>query len=230
MKTIPIVAAVILTSSLTGCGGGSGGATQAAQVLSFPLQAGYKSLIANGTSKNFSVSGSCTGSGNKTASPASTAATFEGLPALSSTSTLTMTLTNCTPASSAQTFTSYVDSNYAPLGFNSVGVNYGVFLTPPSIPASVSVGATATIGTETLYTDSTKKIGKGTQVLSYVVQADTSSTAIINLISKIFNQSGTLTATGQDLYRIDATGVLTPISSDIQYANGSTTHLVMTYN
>ncbi len=139
-------------------------------------------------------------------------------------------MTNCTPASTAQTFTSYVDSNYVPLGFNSAGINYGVYLTPPSIPTSVVVGATGIIGTENLYTDSTKATANGTEVLSYVVQADTSNTAIINFIAKNYNQAGVLTATEQNLYRIDTTGKLTPISDDVQYSNGSTLHLVITYN
>lgn len=221
---------VILASAVAGCGGGGSGSTPVTQILSFPLQAGYKALISSGLSKTFSVSGTCTGSGSKTVAPATTSATFEGATALSSTATLTMSLTNCTPASTAQTFTSYVDANYAPLGFNSPGVNYGVYLIPAIVPVTVSVGATATIGTETLYADSTKKVLNGTQVLSYTVQADTSSTAIINLIAKNYNAAGTLTATEQDLYRVSATGALTPISADIQYANGSTTHLLLTYN
>lgn len=232
MKKIAIgAAAVILASALSGCGGGgSGGSVQAPTVVtSFPLQAGYKALAASGLQKDFTVSGTCGGSGRKTVSPASTAATFEGKSALASTVTLTMNLTNCTPASTAQSFTTYADSNYVPLGFNSVGVNYGVYLTPPTIPTSVSVGATAIIGTENLYTNSTKTTSNGTQVLSYVVQADTSNTAIITLIAKIFNSSGTLTATEQDSYRIDAAGTLTPLTVDIQSANGSTTHLVLTY-
>lgn len=224
----------VAASLLSGCGGGGGGgavsAAPAASITSFPLQTGYKALIANGFSKSFTVSGGCTGSGTKTLAPATTAATFEGHVALSSTVTGTLSLTNCTPASAAQTSTTYVDTNYVPLGFNSVGVNYGVYLTPPTIPATVSVGGTAAMGTENLYTDSTKTTSNGTQSLSYVVEADTSTTAIVNLIGKIFNAAGTLTATEQDLYRIDANGTLTPISTDIQYANGSTIHLVLTYN
>jgi hypothetical protein len=219
---------------LASCGGGGGGdsaaTTPPASTLSFPLQSAYKTLIANGLTKTFTVSGSCSGSGSKTSAPAATAATFEGVAALSAVGTLTMLLSNCTPASIAQTYTGYFDSNYVPLGHNSVGVNYGVYLTPTSIPTSVTVGGTGVYGTETLYTNSTKATGNGSIVQSYVVEADTSTTAIVNLISKIYNAAGTLTATEQDRYRIAAVGALTPVSADIQYANGSTTHLVVTYN
>jgi hypothetical protein len=65
--------------------------------------------------------------------------------------------------------------------------------------------------------------------LSYVVEADTSTTAIVNLIAKSYNAAGTLIATEQDRYRITSTGALTPTSIDIQAANGSTTHLVFTF-
>lgn len=227
----------LLLVGLVGCGGGGGGdstpATPAGPVAStsaFALQSAYKALVASGLTKTFTVSGTCSGSGTKTSAAATTAATFEGKPALSAVGTLTMSLSSsCTPASTAQTYTAYFDSNYVPLGVNSVGVNYGVYLTPPTMPTSVKVGDTAIIGTETLYTDSTKATGNGTVAQSYVIEADTSATAIVNLISKVYNAAGTLTATEQSRYTITAVGALTPISTDLQYANGSTTHIVLTY-
>ncbi len=211
INQLKVLAAFLFAVSIAGCGGGSGGGTvQAASAPSFPLQAGYKSLVANGLAKTFSISGTCAGSGSKTAAPATTATTFNGVAALSSAITISMSLTNCTPASVAQTSTSYVDSNYVPLGDNSAGAGYGVFLAPLSIPASVSVGDTATVGTENWYTNSTKTTASGVDVMSYVVQSDTPSTAIIDLISKSYNAAGALTSTEQDYYRIDSTGALTP--------------------
>jgi len=230
-----ITLTLLASALLTACGGGGGGGAATptgpvASTLSFPLQSARNTLIANGLTKTFTVSGTCSGTGSKTSAPAATAATFEGIAALSAVGTITMSLSNCTPASTAQTSTFYFDSSYVSLGFNSVGVNYGVYLTPPIIPTSVTVGGTAIVGTETLYTDSTKATGNGRIDSSYVVEADTSTTAIVNLISKIYNAGGTLTATEQDRYRISAVGALTPISADIQYANGSSTHLILTYN
>lgn len=231
-KTILTLA--LSTAFLAACGGGGGGDTPpatgpAAATLSFPMQSGYKALVASGLAKSFTISGTCSGSGSKSSSPATTAATFEGVVGFSATSTVTINFSNCTPASIAATSTVYFDTNYDPRGFNTVGVNYGVYLTPIVVPASVTVGGTGTLGTQTLYTDSTKATGNGSVVLSYVVEADTSTTAIVNLIAKIYNATGTLTATEQDRYRITATGTLTPTSIDIQYANGSTNHLVFTF-
>ena len=226
---IKTIATVISTATLVACGGGGGGGSTGGgtSTLSFPIQTGYRALIANGLSKTFTVSGSCTGTGSKTAAAANTAATFEGKAAFSSVATLIMTL--AAPCNSiAQTYTSYVDTNYVPVGMNSVGVNYGVYLTAPVIPTSVKVGDTGIIGTENLYKNSTKSVSNGTTVSSYVVTADTASTALVNLIGKIYDASSALTATEQDIYRIDSTGTLTPISTDILYSTG--THIVLTYN
>jgi hypothetical protein len=229
-------AAIALSVSLlllSACGGGGGGTPTptgpVTSTLSFPLQTGYRTLIANGAANNFTISGTCGGSGSHTVGGANTPATFEGAAGLSAASTWTMNFTGCTPSSTAATSTTYYDSNYVPRGFSSVGSNYGVYLTAPTIPSTIMVGNTGTIGTQTLYTNSTKTVGNGTSVVSYVVEADTATTAIINLIDRSYNASGTLIATEQDRYRIDSAGNLTPVSADIQYANTSTTHLVFTF-
>lgn len=235
MKYKAILAATFGASFLVGCGGGGSESTTVlsgpvTSTLSFPVLSGYKAMVANGLSKSFTVTGTCTGSGTKSSSPAATAATFEGLAGLSATSTLTMSLTGagCTP-SIAQSSTSYFDNTYLPRGIDSVGVNYGVFLTAPALPATAVVGSTGLIGTLTLYTSNTKLTGNGRIDSSYVVEADAANTGIFNLISKSYNAAGTLTSTEQDRYRIASSGALTPISIDIQYANTSTAHLLLTF-
>ncbi len=65
--------------------------------------------------------------------------------------------------------------------------------------------------------------------MSYVVEADTATTAIINLVTTVYSATGTLTGTEQDRYRITSTGALTPVTTDIQYAGASLMHLVLTY-
>jgi hypothetical protein len=140
-----------------------------------------------------------------------------------------MNLTACSLSSIAVTSTSYYDSNYIPRGSYSVGVNYGVYLTAPFIPSTVMVGNTGTIGTETLYTSSSKTVGNGFIASSYVIEPDTANTAIVNLVGRIYNSNGVLTATEQDRFRIDSSGTLTPVSVDLQYSNTSTAHLVLTY-
>lgn len=195
IKAALIFSVNIVLLAACGGGGGSGQTGPVASTLSFPLQAGYRALTANGSSNNFTISGTCNGSGTRTVGAANTTTTFEGLPALSAASTLTLRFVDCTPSSVASTSTNYYDANLIPRGFSSVGVNYGVYLTAPTIPSTVMVGNTGIIGTETLYTNSTKSIRNGIITSSYVVEPDTANTAIINLVGRIYNSSGTLTST-----------------------------------
>ena len=232
---------VLLSTLLIGCGGGGGGGGSAAQsgpvvsTLSFPLQTAQKTLAANGLTRSFAVSitavsattgttVTCSGSGNTSDSPAATAATFEGSQALSAVSTITMIMsasTGCNAVTDTTTTTLYYDGNYVPLGTAIVGGDYGVYSTPPSVPASVNVNDTGIIGTENLYTNSTKATPNGSRAISFIVEPDTSTTAIVNLISKYSDAAGAATGTEQSRYRITALGALTPISSDIQFTNGN---------
>ena len=232
MKAIKTIVGVFLVALLSACGGGGGGGAVVASgpvtsTLSFPLQSALSAYVAAGASKSFTISGTCSGSASLTQAAASGGATFEGVSGrLSAVRTFTINFTNCTPSSSASTSTLYYDTNYVPLGSSTVGTNYGVYLTPPTVLPSVMVGSTGIIGTQTLYTDSTKAVAAGRTDVSYVVEADTANTAIVNLIGKVYNASGVLTATGQDRYRIGSTGAPTLISIDVQYANGSTNRLI----
>ena len=232
MKKIKlIVASSISVAILTACGGGGGdapAATAAQATTSFPLQSGYKARIAGGSSENFNITGDCSGTAAiATAKPIS--ASFEGTSGLSTTTTATINFTNCTPASNAVTSTAFFDTNYNPLGSSIAGVEYGKFLTvPDALPTSVKVGDTAVFGTETIYTDSTKQVSTGQRIRSYVIEADTASTAIANLITKGFNASNQLLFTQQSRYRMAADGTLTISSLDVQYSTTSANHFVYT--
>jgi len=193
---------------------------------------------ATGESRNFTAtqtgSVSCSGTGNITVAPASTSTTFDITPthtvaAVSAVETLTLNWTNCLPASNSTTATGYyTPGTYVPLGFNSVGANYGAYLTAPTIPTTVTVGGTGIMGTENLYTDSTEVTSNGRIDVSYVVTADTVSTAIVTIINKEYDASSTLFFTELDAWRITTSGVATRISTTVQYASG--TNIVWTYN
>ena len=221
--------ALAISLLLTACGGGGGGGASSpvASINTFDLRAGHSRLAASGFTKTLAVSGTCTGSFSLTSGPATTNTTFEGIAALSRSAVVSLNVSNCNPASSVGTTTSYFDSNYVPLGYEIVGGDYGVWTSTPSLPTAARVGDVAVVGTINKYTNSTKSTSSGRQENSYVIEADTANTAIANLISKHYNASNVLTSTEQDRYRVAADGSLTLISIDIQYANGSTTHLVM---
>jgi hypothetical protein len=226
--TAIVTAAVVLSA----CGGGGDGTpdpvAQASSTLDFPLQSGYKKRIATGSSDNYQISGTCAGSATQTASTPS-AASFESTTGVSVTQTVTLQLTNCTPASSASTSVSYYDTNYSALGSATSGGAYAVVSgTPPQLPATVKVGDTSIFSTLNVYSNNTKATVTGQRILSYVVQPDTATTAIINLIAKEFNSSNQLLFTQQTRYRISPDGTLTPINIDVQYSTTNTNHLVYT--
>ena len=228
MKLHRLIVGLCLAALFSACGGGGSDSTPATgpvtSTLSFPLKSAYSTLVANGYTKSYDVSGSCKGFASEITAPATGGQTFEGVTVPWSTAlTLTISLTTCTPPSITATVTAYYDNDYTPLGFSSNGV-HSVYLPTPSIPPSIMVGDTGTIGTATNFTDSSKITRAGKTVVSYVVEPDTASTAIVNLIFKTFDTSDNLTSTEQDRYRISATGALAPVSKDTLTA---TTHLIL---
>lgn len=235
MKSLKSLFTIGALLALAGCGGGGGGSSASnstettASTATFPLRSGYQALVGQSEVNSFSISGTCTGTATETRS-AATAATFEGIPGVSTTTTLTGTYSNCTPASFAGTSISYYDTNYKPLGSEVPGTDYAVYSTSNDLPTSVKVGDTAQFATVDVYSSSTKQVRNGTRVLSYTVEADSNSTAIVNLIAKGYNASNQLLYTQQSRYRINTSGQLSIVSRDIQYSTTSTSHMVWTKN
>ena len=224
---IIICMAVILTLLLSGCGGGGGTAGPVTSTLSFPLQSGMRASIENASSTNYTVSGTCNGTASIVSStPVS--ATFEGVSGLFATTTTIFNFTDCSPATVASASTDYFDTNYIPLGAVDADGSYSVYSAPASIPVSVKVGDAGTIGTQNNYSDNTKITATGHDVISYAIEPDTASTAIVNMINKSYDSVGMLTSTEQDRYRISSDGTLSFIASDIQFADGTTFHLTFT--
>ena len=101
---------------------------------------------------------------------------------------------------------------------------------PTPIPASVRVGDTAQISVLNVYTDSTKSTLHSRHEMSYIIEQDTASTALFNLITKAYGAQNLLIATQQTRFRIASDGSLSLISIDLQYSAPSMMHLVMTKN
>jgi hypothetical protein len=102
-----------------------------------------------------------------------------------------------------------------------IGGNYASYTTPPSLPSTAKVGDVFVVGTLNEYTNSTKTTSTGRDDTTLVMEADTPTTAIANLITNSYNASGTLTSTSQARYTVAADGLLRPISVDILYSNGT---------
>lgn len=233
-----VLLSALLLGLLTACGGGGsdGASGPVASTLSFPLRQGVNTITANGesvtltaigTSATQATDGLCSGTYSFTESPANTSTTFRGQSALSANSSSSISFTNCTPASTAGTSTYYYDTNYVPLGsVNTSSGRMGLWQTAPNIPTTVRVNDVIIVGTKNYFTNTSGSTNDGRCDESFVVEADTSTTAVIKQISKCYNTSNQLTSTTQGRSRIDASGTRTRLSIDIQYATTSTTHLV----
>ena len=240
-RTISFVSISVAIALLSGCGGGGGSNGPVISTDLFPMAQAYAVQAVAGRNSNFIATQGgmtfCSGSGNITDAPATTSTPFNitptssSVPAVSAAETLTVNWTNCIPPSTTVPVTLYyTPTTFVPLGMtgtNSPGGNYGAYLTAATIPATVTVGASGVIGTENLYTDKTETTSSGRIDGSYVVTADTASTAIITLIGNQYDATSTLTLTKQDAWRITATGGLTPITTNIQLTNGN--DIVFTY-
>lgn len=230
-----VVSAIVLAcASLAGCGGGGGGSATAtaatgpvASTKAFPVASAMKALLAAGMNKNFSVSGTCAGTANFSQLPPASGASFEGASGLQTVlQTVSMTVTNCSLSNAVSSEIVYLDSNYELLG-SKLNSSYVVSLPPYTWPASATVGTTGSIGTQIIYRDSTKTVPTGRHVVSYVVEPDTADTAIVNIVSKTYDASNTLTSTEQDRYRVAATGALDLISAETLLEGSSAAHLVL---
>lgn len=234
MHMNPVVKVVLLSClslGIAGCGGGGGniggGSTgPVISTLSFPLQSGMKEFVKQGFSTDFSVSGTCKGSARTSSSTPATA-TFRSTAALAVWNSVSMTFQNCAPTYQYISSTHYYDSNYDLLGIVDQTGNYGLYTGPQNIPASVKVGDTGLIGTIE-FKDPTQTFLVGHDDISYTIEPDTANTAIVNIVDKSYDVNGTLLGTEQDRYRIKADGTMIMVSIDLQLANGSTTHLVLT--
>jgi hypothetical protein len=201
----------------------SSGTTTSAST--FPFQNAARLLWANGIEKSMTLSGTCSGTGWWIETPATTAATFEGVAGYSATRTRYVVFANsslafCLPSLRTSVETRYYDQNYMLLGYNRIGGYYYVIPVPLNIPATVTVGGSDTIGSVYAYTNSTKTFMVQRIDMSYVIEADTSNSAIVNVKLKTYDLSNTLIYSEQDRYRITASGALTLVSGDAQDAGG----------
>jgi hypothetical protein len=213
-----------LVTLLTACGGGGGDSGSSGPVVSttsFPFSTANANLINNGYTHNYTLTGwqivngvqyNVTGSGT-IAQSAAAASTFEGQAALLNTQTSTGTVTANGQSAPLPTTTvqQYSTSNYVPLGYVDSG-EYCVMQGTPTIPATVKVGDTAVLGTYTCYANSSKTTVLGTSKMSYVIEADTANTAIINIKEEDYDASSTLTFTSQQRWRIDVNGGVSFVS------------------
>jgi hypothetical protein len=219
------LAALLLAAALGACGGGGGGGAE----QTYPLRAALDNLtrtgsrlflvaVGTGAAATQAVDGDCTGWRHESASGVIGPVAFGSNAAAQSSNVTSIQhwSNGCTPTDLTVNEVDYFDSNYSLIGAEVASVSvYGISAAPlPVIPASVKVGDSGPIGTLNFQASSTDTTSRGRAERTYAIEADTNSTAIINFISKAYDQSGSLTSTLQTRYRIDAKGNLTFVIED----------------
>jgi hypothetical protein len=112
-----------------------------------------------------------------------------------------------------------------PVG-ESGGTDYVVVTGTPTIPATVRVNDTGTLYTANRYSNNTKSVLRGTVTVTYVVESDTATSALLTLIRTEKDNSNTTTSTNSAQVRVTPAGALTRIKETS--LEGSTS-LIITY-
>jgi hypothetical protein len=232
-NTIKLILATASVALLAACGGGGGGGTPApvASTQTFDLRAAYVALFTTSSSNQFTISGtiegtSVTGSGTATSGSVSSG-TFEGLASLQRSQTISGTLTGGGETIPLTvTTTDWTDSNYVPRG--STGEEYEVVSGTPTIPTTARVNDTGMLFTAITYPDSRKLFRTGTVDVSYVVEADTATTAIVKLIRTSRDTGSTITDISTATFRIDATNRFVRLNETL-VSPADQTNLTVTY-
>lgn len=193
-RKVKLALEISAVALLSACGGGSGSGVSGggrtgpvASSLTFNASTAMRSLAVSGQTANFSVSSSdgCTGSGSFTAGATTTSNTFENQSALSSTSMFNIQLHKL-----------YSCNNFKhnnKLHGHKLRTTwcfrrkYIVYAGGFNVPSTARVGEVGIIGNALRYTSSSKTIQDGTAQLSYVVEADTESTALITVSTKTYS-------------------------------------------
>jgi hypothetical protein len=220
---------------LTACGGGGGGGGDDDPVdpvtppaaTKFTLASGYKARIQSGASDDFDLNkppGNCNGTATID-TEAAVPATFEGVTGFSVEQVSTLKLTDCQPANSSATGATYYNANFVPIGQSIEGGagEYAVFKGQP--PTAVlkdtvdadDIGAERLLVTMTRYEDDTKQRVIGSRTVSYVIEAETLTTVIANIITRSYEDANAtrLASIQQSRYRLGPNNAFTLVSIDV---------------
>lgn len=230
MKKTLLATLMLISAFLTGCGGGS---DTTSSTTTFNLQAAYKSNFTTTGTQKFNISGtygsySVIGSGTETVG-AVTYGVFEGQNALQHTTTLLGKFTaNGQSFPIAGSGVEWVDTNYMPKG--STGDDYYVVDGTANIPTAAKINDTGIIYTAKRYQTSSKTQFLGTSTVSYVVESDTSDSALVTLISTDKNASGETIHVSTEQYKVTTSNTFTKIKqTTVDNTNSFKLSITFTY-
>jgi hypothetical protein len=239
-----------------GGGSSSPSATQVPVIVStntFNFQSAWQKFNTLQYSKSLSVSGSCSGSMTYLHSAASQPMAFDYSdlsfphpvgnvnPAyfVWNQQQIKTDLLGCAASASSTTTKVYFDATtFAPFGYiggtayngaTSYQSTFREFSTRVVLPSAIKVGDAGIVGSVMTYNISNfKKYGtpQGQTDVTYLVEADTSSTALVNIISKVYDANGKLTLVDQTRYQIDVGNNLTLSSIDQQYSDSLSLRII----
>lgn len=203
----------VLIALLAGCGGGGGDAPSVAAPVvatsALPLRAALEGLANKAHSLQFTGSGtsnssSVSASGTVTVG-SYVATTYQGSPALSRTTTVLGTQTNggvTTPLTSSET--TFFDLNRNEIGF--LGGNYVFLISSTVFPINAKINDTGILGLGNIYTSFSNRTLLGTVTTSWVLQSDTATSGLLNLIITKKDTFEKVTNQNIEVYRVTTTG------------------------
>jgi peptidyl-prolyl cis-trans isomerase A (cyclophilin A) len=230
MNTIHRLLGIACTAwALASCGGGggSGGSSGGAVASgnSFNLQAGMQRLRSSGLSANFAVTDSCSGS-YAVVQSAALADSRLATATSSAVSYATANYSDCRPNTESSAWTDYFNANgmlVARTGLN----HYTVPTSAETYPTAAKVGDAGLVLNTQEFSDSNLSTLTGSTVVSYALDADTGSTAILSLTTKTYDTAtpAALVRTALSRYRVAADGSLNWLSQDLRNTVGQPAHL-----
>ncbi len=238
MKYLSVLLSSII---LAACGGGGGGGAPApapvASTSTFQLKQAYTNDFNDTAAYTYTISGTITGAniagnGSTTQSPV-TNTTFETAAALQKSRTSSGSVVASGPGGTVNiplapaTETLFMSPTYNLLGYTSASA-YSVGVPPVTVPLTALVGNSGTIGAFFTYPSSAKLAITATNTLTWALEADTATTALMKLTQTIrTNPGGVLSATQVDTFRITPAGAVTRLSQTATIVGTGT--LTLTY-
>jgi hypothetical protein len=191
-------------------------------VQTYPLKTAYTTAFNDSSTLPFTASGvvmgvPVSGSGTLT-QDAVIGGFFEGGPALVKQSSLAGSATgtnNGLPVVQpiAAVMIEYNDPGNNPLGQQ--GALYSVVNGVVNLPLKVAVNDSGLMFTYQNYANSLKLLATGATEVSYLIEADTPTTALLNLITTQKDTGNIVTLTSRTQYRMTITGGLTRLSDTL---------------
>ena len=210
--------AALAAAALTACGGGDGGASTPS-TTEFPLAAGFASYLSTPSTQNFKVAGTVNING--------TSADFSGSGTFRQTSPVAATFENKTARLAVQsingtvlaagqsaplsaTVNLYTDINSAFVGSSVGSSSYMVVTSAPTLPATARVGAKGLWYQGTIYSNSSKLVTLGTNMVEYSIEGESETTALLkfNITQSVGGKTQHTTAVN----RITTSGTVTRIT------------------